>query len=48
MSGTKCTEPRDRLTRWKVQLGRREQERILDWARRLGLEMYNVEPLPRH
>ena len=40
-------DPLERLTRWKDQLGRREQMRILDWAKRLRLEMYDSEPLPR-
>lgn len=37
----------ERLARWQHQLSSRDQQRILAWTQRLGLEMYDRDTLPR-
>lgn len=40
------TDKQDRLFRWKDSLSLPDCQRILNWARCFGLEMYNEQPLP--
>ena len=38
--------PVDRLVSWKEELSQEDQLRVLDWANRLGISWYNMEPMP--
>jgi len=38
--------PVDRLVSWKKGLSQEDQFRVLDWANRLGISWYNMEPMP--
>lgn len=37
----------DRLSRWQTSLSVQEQRRILSWAERLGVDVYDASPYPR-
>jgi len=40
-------DAQDRLSRWQTSLSVKEQKRILFWAERLGVDVYDMQPHPR-